>query len=315
MYGMRVLSEAPLPAPALTRTQHRSPNWIIRRGGQTTAEDVPPSAPIAETIDPDGTAVDRFYRDGDVAWLWDRRAGTIRLEPLRGLVTVFPHLGAGEDDLGLVLLGPVFSFMLHRTGYPNLHASAVLTEHGACAFIGPSTQGKTTLAATMLRRGASLLTDDILPLSFNQAGVDGVPSAPLMKVWPSTAREALGIGDELPHLTPGTDKRLLDLNRHGISFADRPARLRALYVPRRYDPRHEGRSDIRVEPLSPRDALLVLLSQVFRGHYLWPRELSQLLLQCAQLVQQARVAVVRIPEGLEFRDAVSERILTDLAAL
>jgi hypothetical protein len=315
IYGMYILSELPLPSPALCQSQHGPPDWIIRRAAQTTTKHVPSSALMAESIHPDGTVADRFYRDGDLAWLWDRRAGIIQLEPLRGLVTVFPHPEVDEDDLSLVLLGPAFSFMLHLTGYPNLHASAVLTQHGACAFIGPSTQGKTTLAAAMLRRGASLLSDDILPLRFDQDGVYGVPSAPLMKVWPSTAREALGIVGELPRLTLCTDKRLLDLRCHGLSFADRPAHLRAIYVPRRYDPVSEGRSDIRVEPLSPRDALLVLLSQAFRGHYLWPRELAQLLTQYAQLARQARVAVVRIPDGPEYQDAVTERILGDLAEL
>jgi hypothetical protein len=227
---------------------------------------------------------------------------------------VFAAPGADEADLGLLLLGPVSSFMLHQVGFPNLHASAVVTPWGACAFLGPSTLGKSTLAARLLRAGARLLTDDILPLHWAENGVYGLPGAPMMKLWPATARHALGIADDLPRLTGSTDKRLLDLHQHERAFEDRATYLRAIYVPDRYDPKRQGRTDVAIETLGPRDAVLTLLSQTFRGHYLHPHELGSLLDRYAGLARQVRVARLRLPHGLEYLDDVTERVLADLEA-
>jgi hypothetical protein len=314
MYGRRVLSEIPLPVPVLPGPHRTTCDWVIRRGVPSGPHPPLGLQPIAEDRGRDGEVLDRFYRTDTAAWLWDRRAGTCHLEPHAGRVTVYPTPDVDEDDLGLLLIGPIASFLLHQAGSPNLHASAVVTQHGACAFVGPSTFGKSTLAASLLRNGARLLTDDILPLRFESDGVYGVPGPAMMKLWPATAHQTLGIAEELPCLTSYTDKRLVELQRHRYAFEDRATRLRAIYVPRRYDPVEEGRTEVVVEPLTMREAVLLLLSQTFRGDYLYPQELAGLLGQFARLSSHTRVAVLRMPHGLEYQSAVSERIILDLAA-
>lgn len=314
LYGKRVLSEVRLPIPELPRADFATHAWIVRRGAPFRASMLPRLQPIAEDKARDGTVLDRFYRSGDDAWLWDHRIGLFHLEAQAGRVTVFPTPGADEDDLGLVILGPVFSFMLHQAGLPNLHASAVVTEHGASAFIGPSTFGKSTLAAGLLRAGARLLTDDILPLHFGRNGIYGIPGPAMMKLWPTTARHTLGIADRLPPLTSYTDKRLLEPQSHHFECENRATLLRAIYVPRRVNPVAEGQAETIVEHLGLREAVLALLSQTFRGHYLYPHELASLLEQFGRLVRHVRVAILHVPHGLEHRDAVTARILRDLAS-
>jgi hypothetical protein len=314
LYGLRVRSEVPLPLAALPTADAAACDWLIRRAGPSRAVALPDAPPIAEDRAPDGTLLDRFFRVGRDAWLWDAQAGTCHLEPWARRVTVYPAPDADEDDLGLLLLGPISSFMLHQTGAPNLHASAVVTPSGACAMLGPSTLGKSTLAAGLLRAGGRLLTDDILPLDLRPDAIYGVPGAPMMKLWPSTARQTLGIAEQLPRLTCETQKRRLDLGRHAYPFMDRPVPLRAIYLPCRYDPRREGRTDVVVEPLGGRDAVLALLSQTFRGHYLLPHELADLLTVYARLAREVRVARLRLPNGLEYLDTAVKHILTDLAA-
>ena len=49
-------------------------------------------------------------------------------------------------------------------GYELLHASAVATPGGAVALVSGTGAGKTSLAAELLRRGATLLCDDVLAL-------------------------------------------------------------------------------------------------------------------------------------------------------
>jgi hypothetical protein len=314
MYGRRVRSEVPLPLAPLPTADEASCDWLIRRATTAWSAPVAGVRPIAEDRDPDGTPLDRFFRVGSDAWLWDAQAGTCHLEPRAQRVTVYPTPDADEDDLGLLLLGPISSFMLHQSGLPNLPASAVVTPYGACAFLGPSTLGKSTLAAGLLRAGARLLTDDILPLDPRPDALYAVPGAPMMKLWPATARHALGNSESLPRLTGDTQKRRLDLARHPYPFVDRPVRLRAIYLPHRYDPRREGRTDVAVEPFALRDAVLALLGQTFRGHYLLPHELADLLTVYTRLAREVRVARLRLPHGLEHLGAAVERIVWDLEA-
>jgi hypothetical protein len=314
MYGLRVRSEVPLPIAALPTTDEAACDWLIQRAGALRPIPVPDAHPIAEDRSPDGALLDRFFRVGRDAWLWDAQAGTCHLEPWARRVTVYPAPDADEDDLGLLLLGPISSFMLHRTGTPNLHASAVVTPSGACAVLGPSTLGKSTLAAGLLRAGARLLTDDILPLDLRPDAIYGVPGAPMMKLWPATACRTLGIVEELPRLTCDTQKRRLDLHRHAYPFMDRPAPLRAIYLPCRYDPRREGRTDVVVEPFGMRDAVLTLLGQTFRGHYLLPHELADLLRVYTRLAREVRVARLHLPNGLEHIDTAVERIIEEQVA-
>jgi hypothetical protein len=124
--------------------------------------------------------------------------------------------------------------------------------------------------------------------------------------------EVLGIAEELPCLTSYTDKRLVELHQHRYAFEDRATRLRAIYVPHRYDPVKENRTDVIVDRLTMREAVLLLLSQTFRGHYLHPHELASLLGQFAWLTSHTRVSVLRIPHGLEYQDAVAARIIQNL---
>ena len=315
MYGMQVLSEIPLPVVAVAEMDHIRSNWVIRCVAPAAHTPTPPCTPMDDHRMPDGTPIDRFYRRQGEAWLWDSQAGMCHLEPAFGRVTITPLPHADLDDLGLLVIGPIAAFMLQQAGYPTLHASAVVTQYGACAFMAPSTYGKSTLAAGLLHAGGCLLTDDLLPLDVRPNGVYGMPGAPMMKLWANTAQGTLGIADELPHLSSLTEKRLLSFGQHPYGFQREAAPLRAIYLPRRYTPISEGTIGVHVEPLSPRDAVLALLSQTFRGHYLYPHELAVLLRQYGRLASQTRVAVLHLPEGLEHRDAVTQRILSDLAAL
>lgn len=313
MYGVQVESDIPLPITPATSGPASAPAWVIRRQPPTYDLPVPAGALVDDHRMPDGSQIDQFYRSACDAWLWDHLAGMFHLEPALGRVTITPLPDADLDDLGLLIIGPVAAFLLQQAGYLTLHASAVVTAYGACAFMAPSTFGKSTLAAGHLRAGAQLLTDDLLPLDTRPDGVYGLPGAPMMKVWEHTAQGALGITDTLPRLSTLTEKRLLTLEQRAYPFAGDAAKLRAIYVPRRYDPARETRTDVDIEPLSPRDAVLALLSQTFRGHYLFPQELARLLQEYSQIVQRTRVAVLHMPTGFEYCEPVTERVLADLA--
>ena len=62
------------------------------------------------------------------------------------------------------VVGRVLATALHLEGGLALHASAVAVDGRALAFVAPKRHGKSTLALALVRAGARLLTDDVLPL-------------------------------------------------------------------------------------------------------------------------------------------------------
>lgn len=77
------------------------------------------------------------------------------------------------------LRGQVLPFAAVLRGLETFHASAVALDHRAVGFVGASKAGKTSVALNLVRRGAGLLTDDVLavdirggrPFAYPGAGV------------------------------------------------------------------------------------------------------------------------------------------------
>ncbi len=72
-----------------------------------------------------------------------------------------------SEVIPIVVPGTVTAFLLAVGGRFVLHGSAVEQGGRALAFVGVSGQGKSTIAAMFCAAGASLVTDDVLPLEFD----------------------------------------------------------------------------------------------------------------------------------------------------
>jgi hypothetical protein len=118
-----------------------------------------------------------------------------------------PHNGLDESVMRLFILGPGLGVLLHQRGFLVLHASAVVADGQAVAFIGEKGQGKSTMAGAMARRGFSLLADDIVAIDVDATPQPLVyPGFPQIKLWPEAAAE-LGVNAaELPRIRPEIDK-------------------------------------------------------------------------------------------------------------
>jgi hypothetical protein len=81
-------------------------------------------------------------------------------------VVCHPAIGGREQVIPIVIPGTITAFLLAMSGRCVLHGSAVDLEGRALAFVGASGQGKSTMAAMFCATGASLVTDDVLPLEF-----------------------------------------------------------------------------------------------------------------------------------------------------
>lgn len=227
------------------------------------------------------------------------------------------------------LLGTVLAFFLERSGIPVLHASAVEVGGAAVAFLGSNRGGKSGLAGAFLKAGFPLLSDDILPLdidlkgdgpedrSLEGRGPEGIqarPAYPQMRAWPDLAAHLTGSFENLPRVLPELEKRRIAVGGEGGlgSFCAQARPLAVLYLPQRRPP-GEGEA-IRIEALSPRDALVELLRASFIARPVaalgWqPRRIDAF----SRLVERVPLRRLSYPSGFEHLDRVREAVLEDVS--
>jgi hypothetical protein len=318
MYGLQVRSDLQLELPEIPiANRNARPHCVIIRADDTSVAPVP-DGPLTAGLTctaacHNGAYVTRVYRGSGGTWFWQESAGTCHVSQDARRVDVYPAPNADPQAIQLMLVGQVATFVLHKLGYPSLHASAVATDRGGIVFLGRPKDGKSTMAALFLRDGFPLLTDDVLPLEFRADGVYGVPSIPMMKVWPQTAEHTLQLSEPLPNLTSRIDKKFLAIDGR-YQFATVPSRLTAIYVLNRYDPVSTGRTDVIVEPLTGQEAFKALLTQTSNRAFLLARESLELLPLYSRLAVHAPVSHLWYPSGFEHQPTVRSRILADVEA-
>jgi hypothetical protein len=314
MYGLQFLSDRPIvDAPLADGTLDGDAVHLVWPGAEATCGR-PNDPPTATLRCEHGTTILTRYDDASGSWLHHRSFGTFHMAAGGARVAVYPRAGVDPAMLDGTLTSQIPIFLLHQRQAPSLHASSIVTEHGAAVFLGPKGQGKSTIAASFIRSGAALLADDTLPLRVRDDEVYGVPSLPTMKLWPQTATHTLHLEDDLPGVAPHQEKRLLSLGGR-FPFAQEPARVRAIYSLERHDPATFGQSAARIRPLSGRDSLALLLSQTSLRSLLRPSEFATLLHTYKQLVSRHPVRVLAYRDGFEHQDAVYAAVRADMAAL
>ena len=87
------------------------------------------------------------------------------------VITVDPVPGADDRLIRLYLLGRILGILLHQRGLLVLHGSAVSLDGAAVAFIGGCGSGKSTIAASLIRRKRPIIADDLVVISTD----DGIP--------------------------------------------------------------------------------------------------------------------------------------------
>jgi hypothetical protein len=117
---------------------------------------------------------------GDYRFEWTGRA-VFHLTPnARELTCGFRD----RDDMGAtrLLLDTVLWSVSLICGYELLHASTISYGDESIAFVAGTGGGKTSLAAALLRRGAELLSDDVLAMSYDNGHVLVHPAPPVMNL-------------------------------------------------------------------------------------------------------------------------------------
>ncbi len=217
LFGLRVRSTSPIPftlpcdtfVPDVVATFGEMPLWLDDACivPQFVDRDEAPYA-LARAGDayvldyPDAT---RIVVATDALWMTWR-------EPLN------------FDDACTYLIGPAFALLGRMRGAACIHASAVTIGGSTIAFAGASGTGKSTLAAALMPRGATLVAEDVLQLLWRDGGIVALPAYGGIRLWPEAVELLTGSRDALPIISPTWDKRILQPER----FASEPRALGAI---------------------------------------------------------------------------------------
>lgn len=232
-YGLRISSEFNLLEPSSNRIEHTAQSEV--------ETDVLVKTGCIEAAPPSSATFYSGYLP-KICQLWIQDGTTI---------TIQPEAGVDEQVLRSCILGSVFSVLLQQRGFLVLHASAVIIQGQAVAFIGVSGSGKSTTASAFMQHGYPVITDDVLAVQFRDGTPEVIPSYPVIKLLPD-AVEALDYSTAgLPLLHATSHKRIKTFDAEQLQ-ASYP--LQKVYLLARGD-------CSEIEPLSPAAALLALINQ------------------------------------------------------
>jgi hypothetical protein len=142
-------------------------------------------------------------------------------------ILVQPYPDSTESEIRLFILGTCLGVLLHQRGILPLHASAIVTNHGAVLFTGPSGVGKSTLLAAFLQRDYLMLADDVSGIILDRQNLPVVlPAIPRTKLWADTIKHLGYDLDTLPRLRPVEEKYGLSIQER---FFHKPITLHRIY--------------------------------------------------------------------------------------
>jgi hypothetical protein len=224
------------------------------------------------------------------------------------------------EDASTYLLGPVMGFVLLLRGLVCLHASAIVVDGKAIAFVGPAGAGKSTTAAAFAARGFNVLAEDVVTLDDGLGdraeGFFVRPAYPCIRLWPASAATLYGSSSALPPLTPNWDKCYLDLTRDAVlqttRFENTPRELAALYL---LGERSDDAAAPFVETLDRAEGLMSLVANTYAtklmNKHMRAREF-EVLSRLLSRVPLRRVTPHSDPERISN---LCETILSDFNAL
>ena len=214
-------------------------------------------------------------------------------------VVAEPASGASEADLMPFLTGPAMIALLHQRGYLVLHASCVLVNGIAVAFMGAKGFGKSTLAACMYARGHALISDDIVPVYFADGRVHTVPGYPRIKLYPDSVVAAGSDPTILPYI-----HRLIE--KHSFACPNdtlvEPVELGAVYVLDKNDA-------VSIEDMDLSRTFIELITNTHAGHHLErlnPQERH--FRQCQELVRSIPSFCLNRPHRFSEIDQVCSKL-------
>jgi hypothetical protein len=304
LFGITVASPLALPTPVV-RTD-AAPDVVLRHGSRTRFARLPGDWPRS-TKQP-AWFLFRTLPDGTAYLRW---TGLYEFLIAPGGRCIWYHRfdGTSPDSFHTQLLGQVLSFSLLAFGHEPLHATVIARRARAVALFGECGDGKSTLAASLLARGCSLVTDDVM-VTERRANTWLVhPGVPRIKLFPDVARRLLGRVDGTP-MNSGTSKLVVPLETGQAASA--PVALRSIYVlPASGSAQVTGRRP-RAEPLGGREAFLEIVRAAFNLQIVTRDRQSNQFAFATRLARDVPIHRLTYKRSFTALPAVADLLLSDL---
>lgn len=183
-------------------------------------------------------------------------------------VFVSPAPGSSQNHVRLFLLGTCMGALLLQRRILPLHGSAIVINGNAYAIVGDSGAGKSTLASAFLQKGFQLISDDIIPVSFNTKNLPIVtPAYPQQKLWQESLQAFGMASDDLRPIVDREDKFAVPVH---TQFVGKPLPLAGIFELVKTDD-----EIIEFEPLRSLQGLHTLFYHTYRNVLLAPSGLMQ----------------------------------------
>ena len=253
VYGIGIVSDSPLDLPAyehdaLCEVQcRRAPAAFFLKAVERTAFTESDSW-YRHALTPDGCAYSAWDGVGEFLVTADGRQIFCRQAD-----------DCADESFQVYLLGQALAVALVQQQFEPLHATVIVADGRALAFLGQPAFGKSTLAACFLQGGHRLLTDDLLVLRECSRGMLAYPGPARIKLFPRAARQVLGSLADGRQMNATTRKLILPLDRQQVY--SEPVTITAVYLIAA--PRESREQDVTIEPLPARAAFLALLASAF----------------------------------------------------
>ena len=284
------------------------------------------------TLDFAGAPIVDFDGEGEPFWnngfetLWHRDDGTWLLryvDSRDGAFWTIDFDAAGTrltirwtkdsllEDIPAVLQGPGLAAALHLRGVPMLHASVIAIDESAIALIGAPGAGKSTTAAAFVANGFASMSDDLAALVVDGASVSVHAGYPRLRAFTDSAQAAGLEADDLPRVFADEilgPKRYFELSAEDGTFQPHALPLRGIYY---LMPRIIGRREPVVEALPARQALPILLQNLYSTRFLDHSRRVTLIRTIASVASTVPVCAVQASDDLEALPRLVAAIAAD----
>jgi hypothetical protein len=231
----------------------------------------------------------------------------------------WPYAHDSLETICHLALDQVLPCVANLVGLLALHATAVGTPHGVCAFVGSAGTGKSTIAASFGLAGYPTFCDDCLVVTESGRGFLAEPGYPGVRLWEDSARSILGTrAADHPMLGHYTKKRGIRGLAESRAFPRRPTPLVAIYILARDVSRQDdaqSREAPTIEEISARECFARLLRSTYRLDLSDNAMLSREFQALHSLVERVPVRALRIPSDFDALPAARDAVLADLTRI
>ncbi|MEO6391307.1 MAG: hypothetical protein ABIP75_05600 [Pyrinomonadaceae bacterium] len=222
-----------------------------------------------------------------------------------------PVAGIPDGTLSHIFLNQVMPIVFSATGDRLiLHSSAVAIGGQVIGFLGPTGQGKSTLAGSFCGAGFPLLTDDFLVLEDAGGGVQAVPTFGGLRLWDDVISAVAETAINAPDVAHYTDKKRICLGEYDLPFCNEPLPMKRFYLLE--DDDSAAGSDVMFRRVSAREAVMEFTRYSFYLDLSAGAVRQTEFERVGQLAAAVPVYRLSYPRDLRQLETVREKILRHL---